>query len=125
MRSGSSGSRGGMAVAICGLLVLALSIAFPGSLPAQADTKALYDARCGSCHGVGGAGDGAAAKALKVPLPSFTDSAFAAARTDDQLTASIANGKAPMMPAFGKQLKPEQIKALVAYIRQFRKPSPK
>lgn len=125
MRSGSPSSRDDVGVATCGLLMLALSLAFPGSLPAPSDTKVRYDARCGSCHGVGGAGDGAAAKALKVPLPSFTDSAFAAGRTDDQLTASIANGKAPMMPAFGKQLKPEQIKALVAYIRQFRKPSAK
>ena len=123
MRPELSGPRGSAAFAICGLLVLALTV--PRSLAAQTDAKALYGSRCAMCHGVGGAGDGAAAKAIKTPMPDFTDSALGAARTDDQLNASITNGKTPGMPAFGKQFKTEQIKGLVAYIRQFQKPSAK
>ena len=67
-----------------------------------------------------GKGDGQFASALNPKPANFTDPAFQAARTDAQLTSSITDGKSPM-PAFGQQLSPAEIKALVAYIRQMAK----
>lgn len=120
MRTGSSLRRPGTGpAAICGMLLLAAIL--PCTLLAQSDAKALYDSKCASCHGAGGAGDGAMAKAMKATVPSFADADFQASRTDEQFVASVTTGKAPMMPGFGSQLKPEQIKDLVAYIRQFGK----
>jgi mono/diheme cytochrome c family protein len=41
-------------------------------------------------------------------------------QSDDELNAIISRGKGKM-PAYGKSLKPEQIKELVAYIRTLKK----
>ena len=82
----------------------------------QPDAKSLYGQYCVACHGPAGAADGPVAKALKPPAASFIDSAFQAARSDQQLAVVITAGKLPM-PAFGKLLSPAQVKALVAYIR--------
>ena len=41
--------------------------------------------------------------------------------SDADLAAVITNGKAPKMPTYGDQLKPEEIKGLVAYIRTLKK----
>ena len=83
----------------------------------QPDAKSLFANLCAVCHGQTGAGDGPAAAALKLRPASFTDTAFQAARTDDQLAAMIAGGKPPM-PGFGQQLSPVQVKSLVVYLRQ-------
>ena len=53
--------------------------------------------------------------------PNFTDAAWQAGVTDEQLTASITNGKGKVMPAWGKTLSSDQIKGLVAHIRSLKK----
>lgn len=90
----------------------------------QGDVKTTYTRLCASCHGPEGLGDGPAVVALDPKPASFADSAFQAARSDSQLTASIASGKG-MMPGFEKQLSPEQIRALVAYVRSLGSPAKK
>lgn len=107
----------------CPALGLAALVAWGRpSVRQQPDAPRLYGELCAACHGAKGAGDGPAATALKPPPAAFTDSAFQATRTDQQLTAIISGGKPPM-PAFGQQLSAAQVKALVQYIRGFGKPS--
>ena len=87
--------------------------------PAQAQTggEALYKAKCVACHGPDGKGETAVGKANKI---RDLGSADVQAQSDDVIAGIIGNGKGKM-PAYGKSLKPDQIKDLVAYIRSLKK----
>ena len=86
---------------------------------ANADNKsaALYKQKCATCHGVDGKGETPTGKAMKVR--SFADPEVAKI-SDDELAGAIEKGKGKM-PAYGKNLKPDEIKAMVAYIRSMAK----
>ncbi len=77
----------------------------------------LYKQKCAVCHGADGKGDTAVSKANKLRDLASAD---VRKQTDDELAGIIGNGKGKM-PAYGKSLKPEQIKELVAYIRSLKK----
>lgn len=87
--------------------------------PTKADDKsaALYKQKCTACHGADGKGDPPAGKSMKVR--SFSD-AEVVKMSDDDLSAAIEKGKGKM-PAYGKSMKPDEIKAMVAYIRRLAK----
>ena len=83
---------------------------------AKGDTaaaQATYKAKCAACHGA----DGKGKEALKTQ-----DCASSAVQgmSDAELTSIITDGKGKM-PAYGKSLKPDQVKDMVAYIRSFGK----
>lgn len=84
--------------------------------PARADdaSAALYKSKCAGCHGPDGAGQTSAGKALKVG--DFHDPEVQK-MSDADLTTVLSMGKGKM-PAYGKMLKPEEIKGLVAYVRE-------
>jgi cytochrome c6 len=95
-------------------IALFLASTFFFSTYAKADTaatEATYKSKCAPCHGA----DGKGKEALKTP--DFA-SATVQGRNDAELTTVITDGKGKM-PAFGKSLKPDQVKDLVAYIRSF------
>lgn len=98
-------------------------ILFSGPLlssePAKSEDKsaATYKQKCTACHGPDGKGDTPAGKSTKVR--SFAD-ADVVKQSDDDLAGVIDKGK-NKMPAYGKSLKPEEIKALVAYVRSLAK----
>lgn len=102
------------------ILAIALVIAI-GESPLLADQpgEQLYKTKCAACHGADGKGQTPAGKANKL---RDLGSADVQKQSDADLTAVIANGK-NKMPAYGKSLKPEQVKELVAYIRSFVKKS--
>ena len=81
----------------------------------KADDKsaAVYKQKCAACHGADGKGDTPAGKNTKVR--SFGDPEVAK-QSDDELAGVIEKGK-NKMPAYGKSMKPDEIKAMVAYIR--------
>jgi mono/diheme cytochrome c family protein len=80
------------------------------SLSAQAqDGSATYKARCAMCHGADGS---------KITAHDLQGAA-AQGMSDADLAAIITNGKGKM-PA-SKALKPDQVTALVAYIRTLKK----
>ncbi len=89
------------------------------TMPSRADeaSEKLYKAKCAACHGADGKGETATGKALKVK--DFA-SEEVQKMSDEDLNEVIAKGK-NKMPAYGKSLKPEEIKALVEYARGFRK----
>jgi cytochrome c6 len=87
--------------------------------PAQAQTggEALYKTKCAACHGADGKGETTVGKANKI---RDLGSADVQAQSDDVIAGIIGSGKGKM-PAYGKSLKPDQIKELVAYIRSLKK----
>jgi len=99
-------------VAIWGL-ALALGV------PARADdtSAALYKSKCAGCHGTDGAGQTAAGKAMKAG--DFHDPDVQK-MSDADLTTLISMGK-NKMPGYAKTMKPEEIKGLVAYVRELGK----
>lgn len=101
------------------VLLFLLGSAFSPSLHAGAQDAgaALYKTKCAACHGADGKGETAMGKANK--LRDFA-SADVQKQSDDELTAIITNGKTKM-PAYGKSLKPDQVKDLVAFIRSLAK----
>jgi hypothetical protein len=93
------------------------------SSPVLASCPPSYAARCVTCHGERGAGDGPAAGSLRPPPRNFGDAAWAAARTDAQLAAvihdgGVAHGLGPAMPA-QSDLSREELEALVSCVRSF------
>jgi len=84
-------------------------MSFP-ALSAQAqDRSATYKAKCAMCHGADGS---------KITAHDLT-AAAAQGMSDADLAAVITNGKGKM-PA-SKSLKPDQVTALVAYVRTLKK----
>jgi mono/diheme cytochrome c family protein len=80
---------------------------------------------CSTCHGADGKGDGVAAANLNPKPRNYTDKAWQASVTDEQLAKVIleggaAVGKSPLMPP-NPQLKdkPEVIAELVKIVRSF------
>jgi len=97
--------------------VLVLGLALSAAARADDASAALYKSKCAGCHGPDGVGATAAGKALKVR--DFHDPEVQK-ESDADLTTIVEMGK-NKMPAYGKTLKPEEIKGLVAYVRELSK----
>lgn len=79
--------------------------------------KPIFDARCASCHGPQGHGDGPQAPFLS-PRPASLVSAATSVKSDAELLAVIANGKPrTAMPAWKAELTEEERRDVLAYIR--------
>lgn len=94
-----------------------LVLSVPIHTRAQDAGAALYKTKCAACHGPDGKGETAMGKANKLRDLGSPD---VQKQSDAELTTIIENGKGKM-PAYGKSLKPEQVKDLVAYIRSLSK----
>jgi cytochrome c6 len=96
-------------------LLLATSLVMLVSEPVRAGetAEATYKAKCAACHGADGKGETAIGKTNKI---RDLGSAEVQAESDADLTTIITSGKGKM-PAYGKSLKPDQVKDLVAYVR--------
>jgi cytochrome c6 len=96
-----------------------LFVAFCWTAPAQGQggdkSASTFKAKCAVCHGAGGKGDSPAGKSLGAA--DLTK--VAAAKSPAELKTVIENGKGKM-PAYGKSLKPEEIDAMVAYIKSLK-----
>jgi cytochrome c553 len=91
--------------------------------PSQA--QAMYNTVCIMCHGADGTGTGPAAASLNPKPRNYTDPAWQASVTDEQIKQIILKGgtgvgKSPLMPA-QPQLEntPEVLDGLVKIIRGF------
>jgi cytochrome c6 len=84
------------------------------SLPAQAQSasEALYKSKCVSCHAADGSGSAVGKKlgAHDIHSPEIQK------MSDAELVDLTTTGK-NKMPGYGKSLKPDEIKGLVAYMR--------
>ena len=84
-----------------------------------ADGKEAYDAKCASCHGKKGLGDGPKAKTLDTPSGDFTTAAFHA-QTDGEIFWKTKTGREDM-PSYKSKLTDEEIWSAVNYIRTLKK----
>jgi mono/diheme cytochrome c family protein len=106
---------------IAGLNLLGLAVAgvallgtFTPAVGAQGKSAAdIYLDKCAVCHGADGAGKTAKGKKLKVQDVRETEKKFTAA----QMAEIVTKGKGDDMDAFGKELTPAQIAAIVDYYR--------
>ena len=82
----------------------------------------LFRTNCARCHGADGRGDTPLGHTYNAP--EFTDAEWWRKHSDitstGQLVSIVSHGKGGM-PAFGKKLRPSEIKLLVNYVRRFRK----
>ena len=106
-----------------GSVVLGLSLLTgPARAEDPAQGKLLYEQHCAKCHGAAGDGTGRAGRALD---PRPTD--FTKAKVDDPFWLRItklgskAVGKSNGMEGYGKLLTDEQIRAVLAYSKSFRR----
>jgi cytochrome c6 len=100
-----------------GFLAAAVLLLLGAPLHAQGDGAGLFKTKCAACHGADGSGDTAMGKTLKI---RDLRSADVQKQTDAQLTEITTNGKGKM-PAYKGKLTDEQIKQLVAVIRDLAK----
>ncbi len=106
------------------LLALGLTAFAAAALSASAaDAKANYEKDCAKCHGADGKGDTKMGK--KLGAKDYTDAKVQAALTDDAAFKAIKegfkdkDGKVLMKPLEG--VSDADIKAMVAYMRTFKK----
>jgi len=98
--------------------VVALSFALVSAQAQNApDGAALYKTKCAMCHGPDGTGKTPAGLKLKV---RDLHSPEVQTQSDSDLALGICKGKGKM-PPFSKTLNDDQIKALVAQIRELGK----
>jgi mono/diheme cytochrome c family protein len=111
-------------LAVIGLATLSIS-GVAGAAEADAKTTRVFQSKCGSCHGDDGAG--ATTKGKELGLKSMASAQWQKGITDAKIREAIANGatgkrpdgKESKMDAYAEKLKPEQIDALVTYVRSF------
>lgn len=98
----------------------------PAVVAPSGGAKEIFASRCVTCHGESGKGDGAAAVALNPKPQDYTDKAWQAKVTDEELKKVIvgggaAVGKSPAMPPNPDLEGKPDLDALVAMIRAFGK----
>ena len=102
-----------------GLVVLlffsAVQFNVSNTFAGKIDYKKIFKNECQKCHERDGKGT---KRGKKLGVPNFTDAKWQASVTDEQLINSITNGKKKMPKQEGR-LSPEEIKAMVKYIRFF------
>jgi cytochrome c553 len=106
------------------LLAIGLTVFVASAVSALAgDAKATYDSSCAKCHGTDGKGQ--TKMGQKLGIKDYTDAKVQDALKDDAAIKAIKeglkdkDGKTLMKPAEG--LSDDDIKALVAYLRTFKK----
>ena len=105
---------------IAGSLVLLTTVLFLNTIVAQdlsAAGKKIYDYYCYQCHGYAGNGVTLAANYLDPPPRNF-NATSPEELTREQMINTVSRGKpGTAMTAFGKTLSEDEIKSVVAYVR--------
>ena len=108
-------------VLVCGA---SIRLAAQGPLPSPRTGEDVYRAACVTCHGPDGRGSQKSVVGFDVPLPDFSDCAFATAEPDPDWRAVVHEG-GPVrgldhhMPAFGDALTAQDIALAVGHLRTF------
>jgi cytochrome c6 len=105
------------------LLMLGLALMAASLSTGAADARAIYQKDCSKCHGPDGKGDTAMGK--KAGVRDYSDPKVQAEMKDDQMAKAIKegvkDGGTVKMKGFGDALSDEEVRALVGYLRAFKK----
>ena len=104
---------------LCLLTVLSLTLT---SVRAE-EAKVNFEAKCAGCHGKDGKGETKAGQ--KLGTLNFTDPKVQESKKDEAMFKAIKEGikkgDTPLMKPYADKLTDEEIKALVKYVRNFKK----
>jgi len=90
----------------------------PAPLTGARTPQEIFEHRCAVCHGADGKARTKKGRQLKAK--DFTRARFQQHTTDKEIVDAITNGiPKHKMPAFKDKLSPEEIQALVGYVRAF------
>lgn len=117
-------------MSLCATVILSLLVPVLATGQSKGDAnagKAKYESLCAGCHGKTGKGDGPAAASLNPKPQDHSDGKVMNSLSDQYLTDIIKNGgaavkKSPLMSAWGKTLKDQEISDVTVYIRSLAKP---
>jgi cytochrome c553 len=105
-----------------GLFLAATILSLTISTPAV-EVKELWEKNCASCHGKDGRGETKMGK--KAGVKDYTDPKVQEAMKDDDAIKAIKEGKKDkgkeVMKPFAEKLSDDEVKALAAYVRTFKK----
>ena len=106
------------------LIVCTMALLVAGAVSVRAaDAKDNWDKNCKKCHGEDGTGKTKMGE--KLGVKDYTDAKVQAGMKDEEMTKAIKegvkDGETTKMKAFGDALSDDEIKALVKYVRDFKK----
>jgi cytochrome c553 len=108
------------------LTIISLALLLVSAWSARAaDAKENWDKDCAKCHGPDGKGDTKMGKKLEVK--DYTDAKLQASMKDEEMAKAIKEGVKEKnsdkvkMKGFAETLSDDEVKALVAYFRAFKK----
>ena len=106
------------------LIVISLALLVAGAVSVRAaDVKENWEKNCAKCHGTDGKGKTKMGEKLEVK--DYTSAKVQEELKDDKMTKAIKDGvkdgDKTKMKAFGDVLSDDEIKALVKFIRDFKK----
>jgi mono/diheme cytochrome c family protein len=115
----------GILAALCCAVAMGNRVIFAADLSAAHDN---FEGQCAKCHGESGQGNGPAGVSLRVPPRNFTDCSRMAKESDERVFNTIKGGGESMglskdMPPWGEAFDDDEIRGLVAYVRQFCNPN--
>ncbi|MGO8927188.1 MAG: c-type cytochrome [Limisphaerales bacterium] len=106
------------------LIVMGVALLIVGAVSVRAaDAKENWEKNCTKCHGPDGKGKTKMGE--KLAIKDYTDAKVQEALKDDAMTKAIKegvkDGDKTKMKGFGDVLSDDEIKALVKYVRDFKK----
>jgi mono/diheme cytochrome c family protein len=106
------------------LIVIGVALLIVGAVSVRAaDAKENWEKNCTKCHGADGKGKTKMGE--KLGMKDYTDAKVQEALKDDAMTKAIKegvkDGDKTKMKGFGDVLSDDEIKALVKYVRDFKK----
>ena len=106
------------------LMVIGVAFLIAGAISVRAaDAKENWESNCAKCHGKDGKGQTAMGK--KYELKDYTSAKVQEEMKDEKMIKAIKDGvkdgEKTKMKAFGEALNDDEIKALVKFIRDFKK----
>ena len=106
------------------LIVFSVALLLAGAVSVRAaDAKENWEKSCTKCHGPDGKGKTKMGE--KAGVKDYTDAKVQEAMKDEAMTKAIKDGvkdgDTNKMKAFGDVLSDDEIKALVKYVREFKK----
>jgi cytochrome c553 len=106
------------------LIVMSLALLVAGAVAVRAaDVKENWEKNCSKCHGTDGKGKTKMGEKLQVK--DYTEAKVQEELKDDKMTKAIKDGvkdgDKTKMKGFGDALSDDEIKALVKFIRDFKK----